>query len=167
VLSLCGGHLLGDWFVGRLVSDALEVLAFELGELDAVGGVGDVEVKDGPDQGEAAGLAGEPADYLRPALDLAQRPLEQVRRAPPPAVSGRVPQVHDEGVEVVGEASGRGGVAGLVELACERLEPLLAVALVGGVVECLPVGLADAFALAFGQLGEQVADAVNGAVLAI
>ena len=41
------------------------------------------------------------------------------------------------------------------------------VALVGGLVECLPVGLADAFALAFGQLGEQVAQAVHGAVLAI
>jgi hypothetical protein len=44
---------------------------------------------------------------------------------------------------------------------------VLAVALAGGVVECMPVGLADAFALAFGELGEQVADAVNGAVLAV
>jgi hypothetical protein len=40
-----------------LVSQPLEALAFELGELDAVGGVGDVEVKHGPDQGQAAGLA--------------------------------------------------------------------------------------------------------------
>jgi hypothetical protein len=75
--------------------------------------------------------------------------------------------VHDERVEVVGEASGRGGVAGTVELVDERLQSLLAVALAGGVVECLPVGLADALALAFGQLGEQVAQAVNGAVLAV
>jgi hypothetical protein len=34
------------------------VLAFELAESDAVLGVGDVEVEDGPDEGEAAGLAG-------------------------------------------------------------------------------------------------------------
>jgi hypothetical protein len=38
---------------------------------------------------------------------------------------------------------------------------------VGGVVERLPVGLADAFALALGQFGEQVAHAVNTAVLAV
>jgi hypothetical protein len=40
------------------VSHVLGLLAFELGELDAVGGEGDVEVKHGPDEGEAAGLAG-------------------------------------------------------------------------------------------------------------
>jgi hypothetical protein len=51
---------------------ALEVLAFELGELDAVGGVADVEVEDGPDEGEAAGLAGEAADHLGAPLDLVQ-----------------------------------------------------------------------------------------------
>jgi hypothetical protein len=79
----------------------------------------------------------------------------------------RVAQVHDERVEVVGEASRGRGVAGPVELVDERLEALLSVALVGGVIERLPVGAADAFALAFGQLGEQVADAVNGAVLAV
>ena len=72
----------------------------------------------------------------------------------------------DERVEVVGEAFGGGGVAGAVELACERLESLLAVALAGGVVERPPVGLAYALALPFGQLGEQVAQAVDGAVLA-
>jgi hypothetical protein len=75
--------------------------------------------------------------------------------------------VHDERVEVVGETLRRGGVAGSVELVDERLQSLLCVALAGGVIECLPVGLADAFALTFGQLGEQVADAVNGAVLAV
>ena len=48
-----------------------------------------------------------------------------------------------------------------------RPESLFAVAFVGGVVECLPVGAADAFALAVGQLGGQVAQAVNGAVLAL
>ena len=89
--------------VGWLVADGLEALAFELGEVDAVGGVGDVEVQDGPDEGEAAGLAGEPADHLRAPLDLAQRSLEQIRASPPAAVSGRVAQVHHERVEVVGE----------------------------------------------------------------
>jgi len=44
---------------------------------------------------------------------------------------------------------------------------LLSIALVGGVVERLPVGGADAFAFPFGQLGEQVAQAVDGAVLAV
>jgi hypothetical protein len=50
-----------------------------LGELDAVGGVGDVEVEDGPDEGQAAGLAGEAADHFGAAFDLAERPFEQVR----------------------------------------------------------------------------------------
>jgi hypothetical protein len=54
------------------VSDAARALAFELGEPDAVGGVGDVEVKDGPDERQAAGLAGEAADDLGAALDLAE-----------------------------------------------------------------------------------------------
>jgi hypothetical protein len=60
--------------------------------------------------------------------------------------------VHDERVQVVGEAFGGGGVAGTVELVDQTLEALLCVALVGGVIERLPVGPADAFALAFGQL---------------
>ena len=52
-VSLGGGHLLGSRWGVCLVSHALEALALELGELDAVGGVGDVEVEDRPDQGEA------------------------------------------------------------------------------------------------------------------
>src|SRR3954452_3312683 len=103
---------------------APERLTLELGELDAVGGVGDVEVEDGPDEGEAAGLAGEAADDLGAAFDLAERSLEQVRAAPPPAVAGRVAQVDDERVEIVGQASGGGGVAGVVELVDEGLESL-------------------------------------------
>ena len=61
-----------------LVSGALELLALELGELDAVGGVGDVEVEHGPDEREAAGLAGEAADHLGAAFDLGERAFEQV-----------------------------------------------------------------------------------------
>jgi hypothetical protein len=38
--------------------------------------VPDVEVQDGPDEGEAAGLAGKAADHLGAALDLAERSLE-------------------------------------------------------------------------------------------
>jgi hypothetical protein len=47
-------------------------LAFELGEPDAVRGVGDVEVEHGPHEREAAGLAGEATDHLGAALDLAE-----------------------------------------------------------------------------------------------
>ena len=53
-------------------------MAFELAEAHAVLGVGEVEVKDGPDEGEAAGLAGEPAHDLGAPADFAERPLEQV-----------------------------------------------------------------------------------------
>jgi hypothetical protein len=82
-------------------------------------------------------------------------------------VPGGVAEVHDERVEVVGEALGGCGVAGSFELVDQGLEPLLSVALVGGVIERLPVGLAHPLALSAGQLGEQVAHAVDGAVLAV
>ena len=77
MFSLCGVHLLGDRFVGVLVADSVEVLAVELGESDPVRLVGDDEIEDGPHEGEAAVLAGEPADHLGAAFDLAQRALEQ------------------------------------------------------------------------------------------
>jgi hypothetical protein len=60
------------------VSHALEALAFECAEAHAVFGVGEVEVEHGPDEGEAAGLAGEAADDLGAAFDLGQRAFEQV-----------------------------------------------------------------------------------------
>ena len=72
VVSLGGGQLLGEGVVGSLVSHSVEGLALELGELDAVGGVADVEVKDGPDEREAAGLAREAADHLGAAFDLGE-----------------------------------------------------------------------------------------------
>jgi hypothetical protein len=167
VVSLGGVHLLvGCWFAS-LVSHLAQALVFELAESDAVLGVGDVEVEDGPDEREAAGLAGEAADHLGASFDFGERAFEQVGASPSAAVSCRVAQVNDERVEVVGEAFGGGGVAGTVELVDQRLEALLAVALVGGVVERLPVGRPDALAFAFGQLGEQVAHTVDGAVLAV
>jgi hypothetical protein len=82
-------------------------------------------------------------------------------------VSGRVAQVHDERVQVVCQAFGRSGVAGVVELVDERLQSLLAVALAGGVIERLSVGLPHTLALPLGQLGQQVAHPVNRAVLAV
>src|SRR3954462_15487887 len=77
--SLCGGHLLGDGLVGFVISDVVEPLAVEFGEADAVGLVRDEEIEDGPDQGEAAVLAGEAAHHLGAAFDLPERALEQVR----------------------------------------------------------------------------------------
>ena len=58
--------------VGFVVSDAVESLAVELGEPDAVGLVSDEEIEDRPDQGEAAVLAGEAAHHLRASFDLAE-----------------------------------------------------------------------------------------------
>ena len=122
-------------------------MAVEFGEADAVGLMSDEEIEDGPDEREAAVLAGEPAHHLGPAFDFAERALEQVGRSPPPAVSGRVAQVHDERVEIVRQALGRGGEAALVELVDERLESFLAVAFVDRVIQRLPVGVLDSFAL--------------------
>jgi hypothetical protein len=79
VVSLCGGHLLGECVVGLVISGAVESLAVELGEADAVGLVGDEEIQDGLDQGEAAVLAGEAAHHLCALFDFAERSLEQVR----------------------------------------------------------------------------------------
>ena len=66
-------------------------------------------------------------------------------------MSGWVAQVHDERVEIVGQAFGRGRVAILVELVDERLESLLGVAGVDRVIQRLPVGVLDAFAFALGE----------------
>jgi len=61
--------------------------------------------------------------------------------------------VHDERVQIVGQTLGRGREAFLVELVDQRLQSLLGVVGVDRVIERLPVGVLDAFALAFGQLG--------------
>jgi hypothetical protein len=75
--------------------------------------------------------------------------------------------VDDESIEIVGEGSRRRRIAGPLELGDECREPLRCVALVGGLIERLPVGPAHPLALLLGQLCDQVARAVNGAVLAI
>jgi len=104
-VSLGGCDLLVDglWF-GLLVFDSVEVLAVQVGERGSVAGVVEEQVEDGPDHGEAAGLAGESADDFGAPADLAERSFEKVRAAPAVTVSERVAQVDDERVEVVGEA---------------------------------------------------------------
>src|SRR5436190_6713411 len=71
-VSLCGGRLLGERVVGFVISDAVESLAVELGEADAVGLVSDEEIQNGPDEREAALLAGEAAHDLRPPFHFAE-----------------------------------------------------------------------------------------------
>ena len=58
--------------VGFVISDVVEPLAVEFGEPDAVGLVGDEEIQDGLDQGQAAVLAGEPAHHLGPSFHFAE-----------------------------------------------------------------------------------------------
>src|SRR5579885_2563770 len=94
---LRGDRLLVSVATLLLARAALDPLAVEVVEADAVG-AGDDEVEDRPAEGEAAGLAGEAADHLRPSLHLAEAPLEQVRGAPHAAMLERVAQVHGQGV---------------------------------------------------------------------
>src|ERR1700732_531434 len=149
------------------MTEPVELLAVDVGELDPVAGVVDLEVEHGPDEREAALLAREPPDHLRPSLHLAERPLEQVGRAPALAVPKRVAQMGDESIEIVREASRARRIAGPLELGDEGREPLGSVALVLGLVERLPIRPAHPLALLLGQLREQVARPVNGAMLAI
>jgi hypothetical protein len=78
MVSLCGCHLLGKGLLGAVVARSFEALAFERVEVDPVGLVGDEQVEHGPDQGQAAGLAGEAAHHLSASFDLAERALEAV-----------------------------------------------------------------------------------------
>src|SRR5829696_7023909 len=90
-VSLSGCHLLlRGLCTRRLVAKPVKPLAADLGELDPVAGVVDLQVEDRPDEREAALLAGEPSDHLRPSLHLAERSLEQVGRSPALAVPQRI-----------------------------------------------------------------------------
>jgi len=91
--------------------------------------VGDEQVEHGPQERQAAALAGEAAHHLRASFDFAERALEQVGRSPPAAVPERVAQMHDERVEIVGEAASGGREALVGELVDERVELLLGVPL--------------------------------------
>jgi hypothetical protein len=82
-------------------------------------------------------------------------------------VADWISEVYDEGVEVVGEAPGGGGEPAVVEVVDERLEPPLGVLFADRVIQGLPLGVLDAFAFAVGELGVEVAGAVNSAALAV
>ena len=127
----------------------------------------DQQIEHGPDQRQATGLAGEAAHHLRAAFDLAQRSLQQIRASPSAAVPDWVAQVHDQGVEVVGEAAGGADEPALVELVGQGLEPALGVLFADRVVQDLPVGVLGALAFAVGELGVEVPGAVNAAPLPV
>src|SRR5581483_2829738 len=153
---LRGDYLLFFFFVAiPFGCDAFDELPVEVVEADAVS-AGDDEVEHRPAGGEAAGLAGEAADHLRPPLHLAERALEKIRRAPDAPVLEREAQVEGQGVEVVGEAGRRGAVALVGKLANERAQPAFAVLLRRRFVERAPVGSFDALAFSLGQLREHV-----------
>ncbi len=87
-----------------------------------------------------------------------------------PPRTGRIDSRHGSSLdlaEIVGKASGDGREAVLVELVDQRLQSLFGVAWVDRVIQGLPVGVLDAFALSFGQLRVEVARAVHAATLAI
>jgi hypothetical protein len=115
VVSLSGAHLLVSRSVASEVSHPAQVLVFELAEPDAVLGVSDVEIEDGPDEPEAAGLAGKrPITLVRrltSASDLSSRLVERHGGDVGSGSAGA-----DEGVQIVGQAFGGGGVVGPVEL---------------------------------------------------
>ena len=48
--------------------------------------------------------------------------------------------MHHQGVQVIGEAAGGGGVAAVVEVVDQRLEAVLGVGLADRLIERLPVG---------------------------
>jgi hypothetical protein len=75
--------------------------------------------------------------------------------------------MHDERVEVVGQAAGGGGEVVVIELVDKRLEVLLGVRLANRLIQRLPVGVLDAFAFAVGDLGVEVPGAVNAATLTV
>src|SRR5258707_15805520 len=71
-----GWPQLGGW-VEQRPAQVLELAQSGGGHGEAAPAAGGA-VQDGPDQGEAAGLAGEPADDLDPAAGLAERSLDEV-----------------------------------------------------------------------------------------
>src|SRR6516162_9064530 len=96
VLVVPGGGY-GAWpeLAGRVEQRAAQVLQ----QPESVGGHGQAApaaggaVQHGPDQGEAGGLAGEPADDLGAAAGLAEGPLDEVGVPDPVVVLGGEPQV--------------------------------------------------------------------------
>src|ERR1700750_3183467 len=108
----------GAWpeLAGRVEQGAAQVLQ----QPEAVAGHGQAApaaggaVQDGPDQGEAGGLAGTPADDLGAAAGLAEGPLDEVRVPDPVVVLGGEPQVGGQPLAVGEQALHRRGVGGAV-----------------------------------------------------
>src|SRR5262249_54903828 len=121
-LGRCDGAWpqLTGWFEQR----AAQVLQ----EPQALGGHGQAApaaggpVENGPDQGEAAGLAGEPADDLDPSAGLAEGPLDEVGVPDTVVVPGGEPQVGGQAFAVGEQALDRGRVQAAV-LVRERVDP--------------------------------------------
>jgi hypothetical protein len=59
---------------------------------------------------------GKRAHHFRAPADLAERPFEEIGRPPPFAVSEWIAQMHDQRVEVLGQAAGGRLVAAVLEL---------------------------------------------------
>jgi hypothetical protein len=77
-------------------------LPFELAEPDSVLGVGDERSSTAQTRVRQLVSPGKRPITFGAAFDLGERALEQIRASPSAAVSGRVAQVDDERVEVVG-----------------------------------------------------------------
>jgi hypothetical protein len=78
-----------------------------------------------------------------------------------------VAQVHHERVQIVGQAASGGGEPFFVELVCERIQATLGVPFADRLIQGLPVGALDTFALPVRQLGVQIPGAVHAAALAV
>src|SRR2546421_6270268 len=116
VSDLSGGH--GAWpqLGGRLEQRAAQVLELAWpggGHGEAAPAAGG-PVQDGPDQGEAAGLAGEPADDLDPAPGLAAGALDEVGVPEAAVVPGGEARVGGQALAVGEQDLGRGRVGLLV-----------------------------------------------------
>src|SRR5258707_6890030 len=114
VSDLGGGH--GAWpqlggGIKQRPAQVLELAQSGGGHGEAAPAAGGA-VQDGPDQGEAAGLAGEPADDLDPAAGLRRPSLDEVGVPDPVVVLGGEPQVGGQPFAVGGQAFHRPGGGG-------------------------------------------------------
>lgn len=114
VSGLAGGD--GAWteLAGRFDQGTAQVLE----QTEAIAGHGQAApaaggpVEDGPDQGEAGGLAGQAADDLGAAAGLAEGPLDEVGMPDAVVVLSGEPQVGGQPFAVSEQAFHRGRVRG-------------------------------------------------------
>src|SRR5258706_12796093 len=106
IFGLGGGHgawpQLGGWIEQR-AAQVLELAQPGGGHGEAAPAAGGA-VEHGPHQGEAAGLAGEPADDLDPAAGLAECSLDEVGGPDPLVVLGGGPPGGGQAVPAGGQA---------------------------------------------------------------